>query len=224
MRSSRSAAPRSPARISIWRADDGADGTPEAKTEFLVHSDRVGVQLTRLGETTFHRMEPGERRGQAGLECRRPGSLGEQLRAPADCVRNRSRAVVQRLRVLHDENVELPLVRQLASVEDRPLERIRSCAPAARNGMGLAQEPPGLREPEVVADLLQLRDDGLGDSPVVLRGARGLDVRTPPLELDRRAELRPTVACPPCVRRSPPRAMSGRGPTLRHGSPRCPAP
>ena len=136
-----------------------------------------------------------------------PLASASSSRAPAHRLRHLRRPVVQRLRVQHDEDVKLPCIGQLARMEDRTLERVRPGTPTTCDHVRLAQEPPRLREPEMIVDLLQLRDDRLSHPPVLLGGAGRLRVRALPLQLDRRPKLRPPVAV---VRRGRDRLLEQR--------------
>ena len=90
---------------------------------------------------------------------------------------------------------------RLAGVADRPLERIGPRTPAPRDHVRLAEEPPGLREPEVDRRSARARGSRASATRRSSSAASvGLGVRALPLELDRRAELRPPVACSPCGR------------------------
>ena len=134
-------------------ADDRSDGPPEAETELLVDGDRVGVELAGLGEVALHRAQAGERGPEPCLEGRRRRVLLEQLGAAPNPFLHGRRPVMQRLRIEHGEDALLALVACAACVHDRPLERLGSCAPATRDPVRLAEQPPRLCEPQLIVDL-----------------------------------------------------------------------
>ena len=108
---------------------------------------------------------------------------------------DRSRPEVERLRMQVRDHRDLRVHSRPAGVLERPFERVGARAPAARVDVGLALQPPGPGEPEVVAELLEL-----GNRPRRRRGSRrapsppGCVKRPEELALDHRAQLEPAVA------------------------------
>ena len=92
------------------------------------------------------------------------------------------------------ERGELARIARLARVLERALEVLRPLAPTAGVDMNLALQPPGLGEPEIVAELLEQRDDLVGDVDDLLDRALGPREGAEELALDQRAELEPPVA------------------------------
>ena len=138
-RSSRSAATGSPA--SSFRSGAPmmrADGAPEAKPELLVARRPSRRTSSRASaKSTFHRMEPGERVARPASNVGVPGASASSSVHLRTCLRDRRRAVVQACAYWTTSTCELPLVRSAARAwTERPLERVRPCAPAARDARG----------------------------------------------------------------------------------------
>jgi hypothetical protein len=119
--------------------------------------------------------------------------LGKVLLAARDRLRDRRWSVVERLSEMRSDRGDLGGVTRPVGVLQRALESPGALAPVTGVDEHLALQPPGLREPEVVAELFQQRNrsfrqfDDLRDRPL------GMGEPTEELSLDDRAQLQPAV-------------------------------
>ena len=105
------------------------------------------------------------------------GPVAEALGEKALAARNRfidmRGAVQERKSEWADERCLLAPVAGPPRVIERPREGLGTSSPAARDRVNLGQQLPRLREPEVVSELFELRDDRRADLEDLVRGALG---------------------------------------------------